>query len=433
MRIEVTQHELKSDYETENRPLTVAFETLGCKLNQAETELLSRKLSDAGYCICSPKEPTDIYILNTCSVTHIADRKARHLIRMAHHRNPRARIIVLGCYVESAPDELTEIEGVDLVLGNEAKSDLPRLLKKYNTKTVKTPAADLPQMRTRSFIKAQDGCNNFCTYCIVPLVRGREKSQPPDEVINEVQSRVNSGYQEIVLTGTEIGRYNHDSLGFTDLLRRILSETGVKRLRLSSLQPQEITRDLIQLWQDPRLCRHFHISLQSGSDTVLKRMNRRYNTAEYSNKVDYLRNNIPEVAITTDVIVGFPGETDAEFHESYDFCKNIKFSRMHIFSYSSRKGTAAAQMNGQIPPAVKKQRSDKMLALAKLSLQNNHERFLGSSQVVLFEQNSNSLWSGYTDTYIKVYAKSNIDLTNRLVRVKLTGIHKDGVQGEVIE
>ncbi len=426
-------HELKSNSESENRPLTVAFETLGCKLNQAETELLARQLSDAGYCIRSPEEPADIYILNTCSVTHIADRKARHLIRMAHHRNPATRIVAVGCYAESAPDELAVIEGVDMVVGNKEKSDLPRLLQKYSSGIVDINIANQSHNRTRSFIKAQDGCNNFCTYCIVPLVRGREKSLAPEEVIKEIKSRVKDGYQEIVLTGTEIGRYSYGGLELNGLLRRILGETGIRRLRLSSLQPQEITGELINLWQDPRLCRHFHLSLQSGSDSVLKRMNRRYNTLEYSEKVNFLRSVIPEVAITTDVIVGFPCETAIEFQESYDYCERMKFSRMHIFSYSPRKGTAAAQMSGQITPSEKKMRSDKMLALAKNSLQNYHRRFLDTCQEVLFEQNSHGLWSGYTDTYIKVYAKSNIDLTNRLWRVKLTGIHKDGIQGEIIE
>ncbi len=330
-----------------NNAVTVAMETLGCKLNQAETEHLARQLAEAGCKIVDPDEKADIYILNTCTVTHVADRKSRHLLRMAHRNNPHARIIALGCYAERAANELSKIEGVDMVAGNEAKLNLQQLLVDHGfLKPCGMKSNSDHHNRTRSFIKAQDGCNNYCSYCIVPLVRGREKSLPPEQVIDEIKQRITDGYQEVVLTGTEIGRYQYGGMDLKGLLERILRDTDVRRLRLSSVQPQEISLELIRLWQNPRLCRHFHMSLQSGSDTVLQRMNRRYTSEDFSGAVGLIRSVIPDAAITTDIIVGFPGETDDEFQESYDFCRRMEFSRIHVFPYSPREGTGAAQNDG---------------------------------------------------------------------------------------
>ncbi len=291
---------------------TVAVQTLGCKLNQAESERLVRQLAEEGYHITDSAGEADIYILNTCTVTHIADRKARHLLRKAHRENPQVRIIALGCYAKRAADELSGIEGVDIVAGNAVKLTLPQLLRDKGI--LATGMKSNPVLnRTRSFIKTQDGCDHFCSYCIVPLVRGREKSVSPELVIGEVADRVSDGYQEVVLTGTEIGRYNAAGLDLAGLVEKILNCTSIQRLRLSSLQPMEITPKLIRLWQDPRLCRHFHLSLQSGSNTVLQRMNRQYTAQDFSGAVSLIRSEIPDAAITTDIIVGFPGETEAEF------------------------------------------------------------------------------------------------------------------------
>ncbi|MDD5703465.1 MAG: MiaB/RimO family radical SAM methylthiotransferase, partial [Dehalococcoidales bacterium] len=331
---------MKPENKPESNCVTVALETLGCKLNQSETELLARQLAEAGYTLVSPTENPDIYILNTCTVTHVADRKSRHLLRMARQRNPRSRIIALGCYADSGGRDISGIEGIDLIVGNESKDNLKRLLSGLNPPGLPTPASVPDRLdRTRSFIKAQDGCNNFCAYCIVPLVRGREKSLSPEQVINEIRQRVADGYQEIVLTGTEIGRYSYDGLCLPGLLRRILRETDIKRLRLSSLQPREIDADLIRLWEDPRLCRHFHLALQSGSETVLQRMGRHYSPDDFSFAAGVIRRQMPEAAVTTDVIVGFPGETDKEFAETCSFCRNMEFARIHVFPYSPRKGT----------------------------------------------------------------------------------------------
>ena len=418
---------------------TVALDSIGCKLNQAETELLAKQFAEAGYRLVSPSDKADVYILNTCTVTHVADRKSRHWLRRAHWRNPDALLVATGCYAERAPHELSQIEGVGFVAGNERKPQLLGLLKESgrldNLACVQEdPTADYcPAFRTRAFIKVQDGCNSFCAYCIVPLVRGREKSLPVDRVVAEVRQRVADGYKEVVLTGTEIGSYSHNGVSLKGLLERILAETGVTRLRLSSLQPQGISPELIGLWRDERLCRHFHLSLQSGSDTVLGRMNRRYSVGDYERTVSLVRDVAPEAAITTDIIVGFPGETDAEFQESYDFCRRMEFARIHVFPYSPRPGTEAARMPGQVGDRAKKQRNQNLLALAKECVRENFSRrFLGKTMPVLWEKQTNGIWSGHTDNYIKVYAKSNEDLTNKLQPIKLVEVRDDGVWGEVI-
>jgi len=411
----------------------IALDSLGCKLNQAETELLARQLAEAGYRLVSAVSEADVYILNTCTVTHIADRKSRHQLRLAHRRNPDARLVAIGCYAERSPRELAQIEGVDLVVGNEQK---PYLLQRLHESgclsrplSIRTDC-HYDGCRTRAFIKVQDGCNSFCAYCIVPLVRGSEKSVPVDHVVTEVRQRAAEGCQEVVLTGTEIGSYSFNGVNLRSLLEHVLAETDVIRLRLSSLQPQELSHELIGLWRDNRLCPHFHLSLQSGSDGVLGRMKRHYTTADYQQVVSLIRKIMPESAITTDVIVGFPGETEAEFQESYDFCRRVEFARIHVFPYSPRRGTEAAQMPHQVENKVKKQRSQKMLTLARESARNFSRQFLGRTMPVLWEQQASGIWSGLTDNYIKVYARSSEDLTSQLLPLKLVEISGDGVWGE---
>ncbi len=420
--------------------ITVALDTIGCKLNQAETELLARQFEEAGYRLVSSAGEADVFILNTCTVTHIADRKSRHRLRLAHRRNPHALIIATGCYAERAHREIAEIAGVDLIAGNKHKPHLVKLVKKAGRVSRPAAVCEYPAtssyagLRTRAFIKIQDGCNSFCSYCIVPLVRDREVSTPVDQIIAEVKDRVSRGYEEVVLTGTEVGSYSYDGIGLGGMLKRILVETEVSRLRLSSLQPQEISPELIGLWCDERLCRHFHLSLQSGSDSVLERMKRRYAISDYQRAVSLIREALPEAAITTDIIVGFPGETDGEFEESYEFCRQMAFARIHVFPYSPRSGTEAARMPGQIAARVKKQRSERMLALAEESAQNFRQKFLGRTMTVLWEkQSADGIWSGLTDNYIKVYTKSSEDLANKLLLANLVEVYKDGVWGEVMK
>jgi len=415
---------------------TVAIDSLGCKLNQAEIESLARQLTNAGYTLVSPSDMADIYILNSCTVTHIADRKTRHKLRGYHRLNPTASLVVTGCYAERAAEELRVIEGVDLVVGNDKKSEILGLLEdmRYPGEGTQTHSSHLFEVsqRTRSSLKIQDGCQKFCAYCIVPLVRSREENTPADQVISDIKTRVKEGFQEVVLTGTEIGQYRYKNTDLKQLLETILAETDIPRIRLSSLQPPEITPDLVTLWQNPRLCPHFHISLQSGSDSVLSRMKRRYTSDEYRQTVTLIRDKVPDVAITTDVIVGFPGETEAEFQETLDFCREIQFARIHVFSYSSRPGTTAADMTSKVSAAVKKERSRQMLSLADDCTWNFRDSYLGRTMDVLFEQKSASFWTGLTGNYIKVYVKSPADLVNMIARVKLNGIYRDGILGEII-
>jgi threonylcarbamoyladenosine tRNA methylthiotransferase MtaB len=413
---------------------TVALDSLGCKLNQAEIQQLARQLEAAGYKIVDPGAGADIYVLNTCSVTHIADSKSRHLLRLARRRNPTARLVAIGCYAQRSPGELEKIDGVELVLGNSRKMDLPRILGAVAVpKRTDGPAVSWQQSgRTRAFLKIQDGCKNFCAYCIVPLVRTKEQNVPVEKVTALVRGLVADGYKEVVLTGTEIGAYNHDGLELEGLIKRILADTRVPRLRLSSLQPHQISPSLIALWRDKRLCPHFHLSLQSGSDAVLKRMKRKYAAADYRSTVSLIRDNVPGVSITTDVIVGFPGETDAEFKETFEFCREMRFARIHVFPFSPRPGTAAEKMPGQLPPAVKKERSREMLVLAKESAREFQQGFLGKTMEVLFEQRSAGTWSGLTGNYIKVYARSGETLTNTILPVELVKIYCEGIWGEVV-
>jgi threonylcarbamoyladenosine tRNA methylthiotransferase MtaB len=397
----------------------IALDTVGCKLNQAETQLLARQFAQAGYRLVPPDDGADVYVLNTCTVTHVADGKCRRLLNQARRRNPSALVVAIGCYVERARRELAQMRGVDLVLDNHQKMDLLLRLKEYGYPVHPGASSNQADFRTRALIKIQDGCDNFCSYCIVPLVRGREKSLPLDHVLAAVRNRVADGYQEVVLTGTEIGAYSHEGAGLKELLQHILENTRVARLRLSSLQPQEINPELIELWADERLCRHFHLSLQSGSDAVLKRMKRRYSTGDYQRAVDLIRQAVPGVAITTDAIVGFPGETEAEFEQSYSFCKRMQFARIHVFSYSPRPGTQAAPMPGQVEDKVKRERGRRMLALGRACLRSFRRKFLGKTLLVLWEKETRNVWSGLTDNYIRVYTKSDQDLTNRILPVKL--------------
>ena len=408
---------------------TVALETLGCKLNQAESESMARQLAAAGYRIVQPSDGADVYILNTCTVTHVADRKSRHLLRLARRRNPNALIIAIGCYVERAPEELAGVEEVDITLDNEEKALLVQVLHQAGLMDTVLAINPSPMLRTRSMVKIQEGCNQFCSYCIVPLVRGRERSLSPEQIVDEVKARVAMGYREVVLTGTQIGAY---SPSLELVLRRVLAESDVARLRISSLQPQDLSPQLIALWADQRLCCHLHLPLQSGSDRVLVRMRRRYSTADYEQAVTMVREAIPDIAITTDIMVGFPGESEEEFEQSYRFCQQMGFANIHVFPYSERPGTAAARMPDKVPEGVKKERSAVMLGLARESALRFRRQFLGRTMAVLWEQKTEEeVWSGLTDNYIRVFTKSSQRLENRLVEARITDWRNGDLWGEL--
>lgn len=417
--------------------MKIALETLGCKLNQAETELLAAQFAESGHRLVPSVEEADIYVLNTCTVTHVADAKSRHSLRLAHRRNPEALLVATGCYAQRAPEELARIEGVRLVAGNSEKTRITRILEEsgflggQESIPEERNANYASVFRTRAFIKIQDGCNSSCAYCIVPLVRGREKSVPADRVVDDVKNRVSAGVKEVVLTGTEIGSYSSDGLDLAGLLERVLTETDVVRLRLSSLQPGEITPGFIRLWSDRRLCPHFHLSLQSGSDLVLGRMKRRYSVDDYREAVSLIRSQVPDAAITTDVIAGFPGETGEEFEESLNFCREMEFARIHVFPYSKRPETAAILLPGQVADSDKTQRIQNLGALSLKWATEYRQGFLGRDMEVLWEKQSGGIWSGYTGNYIKVYTRNNDDLTNSLTQVKLVKLYRDGMWGEI--
>jgi threonylcarbamoyladenosine tRNA methylthiotransferase MtaB len=413
---------------------SVALATLGCKLNQAETESFGRLLAQVGCQIVSKDQKADIYLINTCSVTHVADRKSRQLLRAVHRLNPDACVVALGCSADNDRAAISRIKGVDLILDNSAKKNLVSSLRLEGLLPVEIhPYKPEPGQRTRSLVKAQYGCSLFCAYCIVPNLRGPEKSISPDEVVSEINQRVVEGYREVVLTGTELGRYSCQGLSLSGLVGEILTSTSIPRLRISSLQPQEIDHELLQLWQNPRLCRHFHLSLQSGSDSVLARMRRRYSCQEYKGTIMQIKSQVPGTAITTDIIVGFPGETDQEFQDSHDFCRELNFSRIHVFSFSARTGTQAAKMTGQISPEIIYQRSQKMLALSLQGQAAFAESLLGSVLPVLFESGIRGVWRGLTDNYVRVYADSTQELNNRVARVALKRLFGDGLEGEILD
>jgi threonylcarbamoyladenosine tRNA methylthiotransferase MtaB len=403
---------------------SIAFYTLGCKLNQAESERLGREFMAQGYQVSGVKG-ADVIILNTCTVTHAADSKARHMMRLLRKNNPGALIVVTGCYAERAPADIIGC-GADMAVGNQEKMTLPQLIEDelihIPPNTVQGRGEDRRD-RVRSFIKIQDGCSNYCTYCIVPYVRPDVYCIPAEDIMAAVKARVDDGYREVVLTGTEIGSYMHGQMNLKELIEKILKQTEIKRLHLSSLQPHHLSGDLIEMWQDTRLCRHFHIALQSGSDFILKSMNRRYNTHDFLNTVNLIRCELPDASITSDVMVGFPGETESEFEASYRFCRDMQFAAIHVFSYSPRPGTKASVMPGRVSEKVKKERSLRMLKLAAESADNFGRGFTGQIRDVLWEnevRSGSGVYSGLTDNYMRVYCRSREDLTNRQVKARMT-------------
>ncbi len=424
----------------------VAFYTLGCKVNQYDTHAMMEQFVDSGYEIVDFDEYAHVYIVNTCTVTNLSDRKSRQMLRKAHRKNPNAIIGAVGCYAQREADTLFAIPGIKLVLGSRDRHNIVDYIDRIDKTGLpingvsdvmkermfeETPISSYSE-RTRAVIKVQEGCNQFCTYCIIPYARGPIRSRDPEYVVEEVGRLVEAGFKEVVLTGihiTSYGRDRHD-MDLMDLIRAIHNIDGLERIRLGSLEPTYIDRRFIDVFMSlPKLCPHFHISLQSGSDSTLKRMGRRYTAYEYGEIVETLRRADQDVAITTDVMVGFPGETDREFDETYKFVKKMAFSKIHVFKYSPREGTPAARFKNQVPSKVKQERSDMLITLGDKMEQQFMNRFLGKEERVLFEQRvsmDGDMYEGYTDNYIKVMARSDIDIQNKLLPVILDKVG-DGV------
>jgi threonylcarbamoyladenosine tRNA methylthiotransferase MtaB len=410
---------------------SVAVLTIGCKLNQAESEAMVLQLAAAGCRVSDRPGPADAVVINTCAVTHVAERKARHLVRMTRRLSPRALIIVTGCYADATASAALAALGADVVLGNEEKQRAAAAV--LHGFGYRGGAGASGRLRTRSFVKIQEGCNDVCAFCIVPQTRGRERSVPAADVLRATGRAESDGVKEVVLTGTQLGAYGHDlagGSGLVALVDRVLRETSIPRIRLSSVQPQDVTPALLDLWSDPRLCRHFHVPLQSGSDAVLARMRRRYTAREFAEAVDAIRQRLPDASVTTDVIVGFPGETDEDFAATARFCRRIGFAALHVFPFSARPGTLAARMPDQVSAATKRARVREMLALSE----ELHSRFLARFQAsvadVLFERRvRDNAWEGLTGNYIRVVARSDGPLDNRVAAVRLDRREAGGFRG----
>ena len=429
-----------------------AFHNLGCKVNSYETEAMQQLLEDAGYEIVPFREGADVYIINTCSVTNVADRKSRQMLHRAKKMNPSAAVVAVGCYVQAAGAELKKDEAVDLIVGNNQKKDLVQILDDYfadheNSGEIldighSQEYEELHIRRiadhTRAFIKVQDGCNQFCSYCIIPYTRGRVCSRRPEDIEHEVRGIAEAGYKEIVLTGIHLSSYGVDfkdeqQENLLTLIKRLDQIPGIERLRLGSLEPRIVTREFAkELARLRTICPHFHLSLQSGCDATLKRMNRRYNAAEYQACCEILREEFDNPAITTDVIVGFPGETEEEFAETERFLKAIHFYEMHIFKYSRRAGTRAADMPDQVPEGTKSVRSDILLALEKQQSLEYRGRFLGTEEEILLEEpieiDGTKYMMGHTRQYVKGAVPYEEGLKNKTVK----GIFTKALNEEVL-
>lgn len=429
-----------------------AFHNLGCKVNSYETEAMQQLLEDAGYEIVPFREGADVYIINTCSVTNVADRKSRQMLHRAKKMNPSAAVVAVGCYVQAAGAELKKDEAVDLIVGNNQKKDLVEILDDYfadheNSGEIldighSQEYEELHIRRiadhTRAFIKVQDGCNQFCSYCIIPYTRGRVRSRRPEDIEREVRGIAEVGYKEIVLTGIHLSSYGVDfkdeqKENLLTLIKRLDQIPGIERLRLGSLEPRIVTREFAKELASLRtICPHFHLSLQSGCDATLKRMNRRYNAAEYQACCEILREEFDNPAITTDVIVGFPGETEEEFAETERFLKAIHFYEMHIFKYSRRAGTRAADMPDQVPEGTKSVRSDILLALEKQQSLEYRGRFLGTEEEILLEEpieiDGTKYMMGHTRQYVKGAVPYEEGLKNKTVK----GIFTKALNEEVL-
>ncbi len=405
-------------------------------MNQSEMETLARRFNQAGCQLVGRGEEADLCLLNTCAVTHVAARKSRQALRRLRRAHPSARLVVTGCYAE-----VNAIEGADQVIGNSDKERLVELVlgTEEQAAGLSSPhflfSIPIPHGHTRAFVKIQDGCDNRCAYCLIPLARGRQRSRPQADVLAEIEARLAAGYQEVVLTGVHIGAYGRDNSQGTlwSLVETILSRAEVPRLRLSSIEPWDFEPAYLHLWEDARLCRHLHLPLQSGCDSTLRRMARHYTTADFAALATAARQAIPDLALTTDLIVGFPRETAAEFEHSLRFVEEMGFARLHVFRYSTRPGTAAATMPDQVPPETVRDRSQLMLRVAQRNAATFRQNFLGRKMGVLWEERRrDGLWLGLTDNYIRVETRSEAELTNTLTATRLVALTDKGMQGEIV-
>lgn len=426
-----------------------ALHNLGCKVNAYETEAMQHLLEEAGYEIVPFTQKADVYVINTCSVTNMADRKSRQMLHKAKKNNPDSIVVAAGCYVQTSEKEVLNDLSVDIVIGNDRKHDLVRLLEEYSLDSVNDTVDDIndgkhdfeelfidqTKEHTRAFIKVQDGCNQFCSYCIIPYARGRVRSRRFENVIAEVERLAANGFKEVVLTGIHLSSYGVDfeeAAGLLELIQAVNAVKGIERIRLGSLEPKIVTEHFAsELSKLDKICPHFHLSLQSGCDATLKRMNRKYTTKEYERGCELLRKYFVHPAITTDVIVGFPGETEEEFEQTKAYLEHIHFYEMHIFKYSKRKGTRAAVMPDQIDEQIKAARSEKLIALGHDMSKEFRKFYIGKNEEVLFEEKAvigdKEYFVGYTKEYVKVAKKTAENLENQIVSGRISGMLTDEI------
>ena len=426
-----------------------ALHNLGCKVNAYETEAMQHLLEEAGYEIVPFTQKADVYVINTCSVTNMADRKSRQMLHKAKKNNPDSIVVAAGCYVQTSEKEVLNDLSVDIVIGNDRKHDLVRLLEEYSLDSVNDTVDDIndgkhdfdelfidqTKEHTRAFIKVQDGCNQFCSYCIIPYARGRVRSRRFENVIAEVERLAANGFKEVVLTGIHLSSYGVDfeeATGLLELIQAVNAVKGIERIRLGSLEPKIVTEHFAsELSKLDKICPHFHLSLQSGCDATLKRMNRKYTTKEYERGCELLRKYFVHPAITTDVIVAFPGETEEEFEQTKAYLEHIHFYEMHIFKYSKRKGTRAAVMPDQIDEQIKAARSEKLIALGHDMSKEFRKFYIGKNEEVLFEEKAvigdKEYFVGYTKEYVKVAKKTDENLENQIVSGRISGMLTDEI------
>lgn len=436
----------------------VRFVTLGCKVNQYETNAMAQKFLEKGYQIIEEITPEnedikpDICIINTCTVTNMSDRKSRQMLRRMKEKNPETIVVAVGCYAQVAKEELAKIPEIDLVLGNNEKVEVVKHVEEYINNNINNVELDDVMYskefsdfgnvtyteKTRAVIKIQDGCDRFCSYCIIPYARGRVRSRKPESIISEITQIASKGIKEVVITGIHIASYGKDfamskdnklaNYRLIDLLEEINEIQGIQRIRLGSIEPLLITEEFVErLKRLEKICHHFHLSLQSGCDETLKRMNRRYTTEQFKEIVRLLRNAYSDVNLTTDIIVGFPGETDEEFNKTYQFLKEIKFYKMHVFKYSPRKGTKAAVMLNQINGDIKEERSKKLIELSDRNEIEYNNSYIGKNVEVLFEEEKDGMYKGHTQNYIMVYCQSKENLDNKIMDVVCEKAEKEHI------
>ena len=436
----------------------VKFVTLGCKVNQYETNAMAQKFLEKGYQIIEEITPEnedikpDICIINTCTVTNMSDRKSRQMLRRMKEKNPETIVVAVGCYAQVAKEELAKIPEIDLVLGNNEKVEVVKHVEEYINNNINNVELDDVMYskefsdfgnvtyteKTRAVIKIQDGCDRFCSYCIIPYARGRVRSRKPESIISEITQIASKGIKEVVITGIHIASYGKDfamskdnklaNYRLIDLLEEINEIQGIQRIRLGSIEPLLITEEFVErLKKLEKICHHFHLSLQSGCDETLKRMNRRYTTEQFKEIVRLLRNAYSDVNLTTDIIVGFPGETDEEFNKTYQFLKEIKFYKMHVFKYSPRKGTKAAVMLNQINGDIKEERSKKLIELSDRNEIEYNNSYIGKNVEVLFEEEKDGMYKGHTQNYIMVYCQSKENLDNKIMDVVCEKAEKEHI------